>query len=146
MKTLLTVLVVSSIVATSCMREPTMVSPAPKAPGSAQPAPHDDHDTQPIGDLTIGAHTFLVKASAVEAGKEVPLDLEFPAGKALPSTVRAWIGVENGTGSMKAKLGKEGERGLHNHLMAPKPIPEGSKIWIEIEDGTNVQRGSIAWK
>jgi len=124
--------------------------PAPEKPGTPatpqQPMVHDDHETHPVGDLTIGAHTFTVKATAVEAGKEVPLDLEFPAGKPLPGTVRAWIGVETGTGSMKAKLGKEGDRTLHNHLLAPKPIPEGSKIWVEIEDGTNVQRGSIAWK
>ncbi|MBL8750551.1 MAG: hypothetical protein JNK78_15435 [Planctomycetes bacterium] len=144
MKTKISVLLISSLAFVACGKQP--VSAPSGGSAAQQPMPHDDHDTQPIGDLTVGAHTFTVKAAAVEAGKEVPLDLEFAAGKPIPGTARAWIGVENGTGSMKAKLTKEGDHTLHNHLLAPKPLPEGSKIWVEIEDGTNVARGSIAWK
>lgn len=143
MKTRLSVLLLS-LAFVACSKQPASAPSGGTAP--QQPMAHDDHDTQPIGDLTVGAHTFTVKAAAVDAGKEVPIDLEFAAGKQLPGTVRAWIGVETGIGSMKAKLTKEGDRALHNHLLAPKPLPDGSRIWVEIEDGTNVARGSIAWK
>ncbi len=144
MKTPLSALLLSSLAFVACSKQPAAAPSNGTTP--QQPLAHDDHDTQPIGDLTIGAHTFTVRAAAVDAGKEVPLDLEFGAGKPMPGTVRAWIGVEAGTGSMKAKLTKEGDRTLHNHLLAPRPLPEGSRIWVEIDDGTNIARGSIAWK
>ena len=132
----------------ACSKDPKTASPTGTPPAN-QPAGHgDEHGAESVlGTVTIGAHTFEVtQLGEVEAGKEAHLDLEFPASRPMPGIVRAWIGVESGQGSMKGKLGKEGEHGMHGHLQVPKPIPAGSKIWIEIEEGTNVQRGSIAWK
>ena len=81
----------------------------------------------------------------VTAGKEAFFDVVFAAGKPVPSTVRAWIGAESGEGSVKAKLGKEGDRALHGHVEVPSPIPGGSKLWIEIEEGGKPARASLAW-
>lgn len=122
----------------------------PAGPGTTTDGMTDDHghgEAKPLGQLTVGAHTFqATQLGTVEAGKEGMFDLEFPAGKPVPGIVRAWIGIESGTGSMKAKLGKEGERGMHGHVAVPKPIPDGAKLWIEIEENGASQRGSIAWK
>jgi hypothetical protein len=123
-------------------------APKATAPGPTAPAaPMDDHGTpHPLGNLTIGGHTFeVIQEGEVQAGHEAALDLKFPAGKALPGTVRAWIGVESGQGSMKGRLTKETERIVHGHIEVPKPIPEGSKVWIEIEENGEKLRGSLAW-
>ncbi|MBL8727028.1 MAG: hypothetical protein JNM25_01265 [Planctomycetes bacterium] len=118
-------------------------TPGPGAPA----APMNDHGTpHPLGELTLGAHTFqVIQAGDVVAGKEAAIDLEFPAGKPLPGTVRAWIGLESGQGSMKGRLGKETERIVHGHIEVPKVIPDGSKVWIEIEANGTTLRGSLAW-
>ncbi|MBL8754394.1 MAG: hypothetical protein JNK15_13915 [Planctomycetes bacterium] len=116
---------------------------------TAQP-PVDDHGHGPqqsLGNLTVGAHTFeVVQAGAVQAGEEAVLYLKFPAGKPLPTTVRAWIGVASGEGSMKGKLTKDGESQLHGHCDAPAKLPEGSKVWVEIEENGAKATGSVAWK
>ncbi len=134
----------------SCGGETKTTITAGNGPTGTQPMDHADDahgEQKPLGSLTIGTHTFaVIQSGAIEAGKEGYLDLEFPSGKSLPGIVRAWVGVESGMGSMKGKLGKEGDRTLHGHVLVPKPIPEGSKIWIEIEEGSTTARGSIAWK
>lgn len=132
---------------TACGADP--VKTPSTSGGTGTTTPHDDEhgERKPLGNLTIGAHTFaVIQSGTIEAGQQGNLDLEFPAGKPVPGTVRAWVGIESGVGSMKAKLGPEGDRGVHGHLAVPKPIPAGSMIWIEIEDGATTARGSIAWK
>ena len=123
--------------------------PAPTAaPGPSAPAaPMEAHGTpHPLGELTLGAHTFqVIQEGPVTAGKEAALDLEFPVGKPLPGTVRAWIGVESGQGSMKGRLTKETERIVHGHIEVPDPMPAGSKCWIEIEENGATVRGSVAF-
>lgn len=122
-------------------------APTPTPTAGGQTAPMDDHGTpHPLGNMTIGAHTFeVIQEGDVQAGHEAALDLKFPAGKPLPGTVRAWIGIESGQGSMKGRLTKESERIVHGHVEVPKPIPEGSKIWIEIEESGAKLRASVAW-
>lgn len=116
-------------------------------PAGGTPTMGDHGEEHPLGNLTIGAHTFeLVQDGPIEAGHEGAIDLRFPAGKTLPGTVRAWVGIESAQGSMKAKLGKEGEHALHGHVEVPKPLPAGSRIWVEIEENGQTQRGSAAWK
>jgi hypothetical protein len=132
---------------TACMREPTSTPPAGGNPPPATPTMGEHGEEHPLGTLTIGAHTFeLIQAGKIVAGDEGAIDLRFAAGKPLPGTVRAWVGVESAQGSMKAKLGKEGDRAIHGHIEVPKPLPAGSKIWIEIEENGQTQRGSAAWK
>jgi hypothetical protein len=86
-----------------------------------------------------------VQSGHVESGEEAFFDLVFPEGAERPETVRAWIGVASGVGSMKGRLGNQGEHELHGHVAVPDPIPDGSAVWFEIEEAGGVQRGSIAW-
>jgi hypothetical protein len=112
------------------------------ASGGAMP---DDHGVErSLGNLTVAGHTFEVIVGELKA--DLPVDLVWPAGKQRAEIARAWVGVESGKGSMKARLNKEGKSVLHNHVDVPKPIPEGSKLWIEIEDGDQKGAGSIAWQ
>lgn len=97
---------------------------------------HDDHGaTVELGTGTIGA--FQVKASRdgeVAEGGEAAVDLWVtPAAPARVGAVRAWIGLEDAKGSIKAKLDLEKDN-YHGHVEVPKPIPAGSKLWVEIED------------
>lgn len=140
----------------ACENKPSTPPPAANSGASApKPAPaakHDDHDghdhaagdkhddhgpTTELGSVAIGP--FSVKASrdgGVTAGGEVPVDLWITpgaGGSAKVSAVRAWIGAQDGKGSLKAKMDLEKDN-YHSHVEAPKPMPAGSKLWIEIED------------
>lgn len=133
----------------ACGKSGTEVVTPPKA---GAPAPADDHGhgtPHDLGSMTIGAHTFeLVQFGKVEAGQEVAVELTFAKDKALPGTLRAWIGIESGEGSMKAKVGKDADHpnALHGHVDVPAKIPAGSKLWLEIEENGKTERGSIAWQ
>lgn len=120
------------------------------APGGGKqpPAASEGHGAPTeLGSLTIGAHTFrVIQLGAITAGKEGAIELAFPADKPVPSTVRLWVGIESGEGSVKQPCGKEGEHGLHGHVEVPKTFPAGSKLWIEIEANGQALRGSIAWQ
>jgi hypothetical protein len=148
MKTLPLLLTLSLLAA--CTKEASTTPAGGNAPAKtpADAPKMGDHGAEhPLGSLTIGAHTFeLIQAGAITAGKEGAIDMVFPAGKPRPGTVRAWVGVESGEGSMKSKLDKEGDRAVHGHFEVPSPIPAGSKIWIEIEENGQSLRGSAAWK
>jgi hypothetical protein len=108
----------------------------------------DGHgEAKPLGNLTIGKHTFeVIQKGNVEAGHEAAFDLKFPPGQTPLGTVRAWIGVESGEGSMKGKLTKEDATTVHGHVDVPKVIPAGSKVWIEIEEDGVTKKGSLASK
>lgn len=147
MKNRLPTALLAVLVLAACGKsDPT--GPTPATPPQANAGHHDDHgETTPLGDLTIGSTSFAVRRGAtIEAGTEALVFADFAAGKPVPGTMRVWIGVESGVGSMKAKMSKEGERTMHAHVQVPKPMPEGSKIWIEAEEGTKVERASISWQ
>jgi len=97
-----------------------------------------------LGEVKVGTYTVKVTAGAIEPGKEAEIDLTFADGVALPGTVRGWIGIESGVGSMKTKFGEEGATGMHAHVEVPKPLPAGSMLWVEIEAAAGTSRGSIA--
>ena len=124
-RSLVCAMLTSALLFAACTKETVTSTPNAPAGGAA----HTDgaHGAeQQLGSLTIGAHTFdVVQAGAVAAGKEAYFDLVFPAGKPVPSTVRAWLGVESGEGSMKSKLGKEGDRALHGHVEADHAVLVG---------------------
>lgn len=100
-----------------------------------------------LGSIQLGGATVAVsQEGAVEAGKEVGVDLEFAKDAALPGAVRAWVGLESAAGSTRAKLAKEGDHVLHGHMEVPKPLPAGSKLWFEAEGAAGVTKASIAFK
>ena len=131
----------------SCTKHEDPKTPPANATGAA---PMDDHGhgpAKPLGAMTIGAHTFdVVQEGDVKAGEDLPVDLKFAAGKPLPANVRAWIGVQSGEGSRKAKLTKENDTTLHQHVDVPSPLPAGSALWIEIEENGKTEAKSVATK
>ncbi len=86
---------------------------------------------------TQSAGGMSVKASydgEMAPGGDIPIDVWVDGGLGGASSVRFWIGAEDGKGSVKAKA--EDEDGhWHTHAEAPSPMPEGSKLWVEIEKG-----------
>lgn len=111
---------------------------------------HDDHghgEEQELGSVTIGGFTVkVVQQGKVEAGKEAAFEFDVSGGEGKPAAVRAWIGAQDGAGSVKAKADLE-EHGFHGHVEAPAPLPADAKLWIEIEDSKGVKStGSIALK
>lgn len=109
---------------------------------------HAHGKAQSLGNLTIGAHTFeVVQSGEVKAGAEAVIDLKFAAGKPLPPIARVWVGIESAEGSIKDRIGKNGEGdGFHGHVVAPDKVPEGSKFWIEFEENGTKSHASVAWK
>lgn len=120
-------------------------------PGGHDDHDHDDHDhdlgpepghgghgkRHELGQADIGG--FKVTAASlgeIEAGHEGVLDVAVSGGS--PSSVRAWIGVESGQGSLKAKLEKEGDN-YHGHVEVPKKLPPNAAVWIEIENADGEQ-------
>jgi hypothetical protein len=99
---------------------------------------HSHGPTTELGEQVAGALT--VKASRdgdVTPGGELPVDIWVTGGSARVNSVRFWVGIESGRGSVKAKAALETDN-WHNHAEVPSPLPEGSKLWVAIElgDGT----------
>jgi len=103
---------------------------------------HDGHEHAGEGDVHHGERHDLGKVEVagltlsvavlgdVEAGHEAVLDIEVTGGTC--TTLRAWIGVESGKGSMKSRI--EGEAGdFHGHVEVPATLPAGSAIWLDVE-------------
>lgn len=124
--------------------------------GHAHDAGHDhDHDhgdghhhggaMLALGEVSVGAFTVTAsrEEEPVEAGGEAGVDVTVVAAQAAAkvAAVRLWIGLEDASGSIKARAEAHGEGGWHTHVEAPSPLPEGSRLWVEIEDeagGTSV--------
>ena len=122
--------------------------------GHGKEAGHsDDHGTAGHGALVDlgttqldGIAVGVAQEGTIESGKEVGVALAFPKGKPVSGTVRAWVGVESAAGSVKVKLGKEGDSTMHNHLEVPNPLPEGSRFWFEFEGATGTSKSSIPFR
>jgi hypothetical protein len=115
----------------------------PPAPAAGE-AGHAHTERTPLGEVKLGEHAVQVfRLSAIEPGKESDFDLDFAAGKPLPGTVRGWIGIESGVGSMKVRFAKETATRMHGHPEVPKPLPDGSRLWLEVETPAGAQRASL---
>lgn len=108
---------------------------------------HVRTERQALGEIRVGEHTIGVfQVAKITPGKEGDFDLDFPAGVALPSAVRGWIGVESGQGALKVRFEKETASRMHGHPEVPSPLPDGSALWIEIEGQTGVAKASVAFR
>ena len=117
----------------------------PASPAGAHA--HEHGERIELGTIKVGEHTISVfQLAKIEAGKEADFDLDFPAGKPLPGTVRGWIGLESGVGSLKVKFEKETDSRMHGHPEGPNPIPAGSMLWIEIEGAGGTSKASLAYR
>jgi hypothetical protein len=128
-------------------------APAPAASGkdhdhdhaaSGKPDHHEEGAAADLGTVTIAG--FSVKASqdgTVEAGKEAHFDLQVTGGSGTVSTVRVWIGAEDGKGSRKAR-GEGDPKDMHLHVDAPSPLDPAARLWIELElEGGTKAVGSL---
>jgi len=114
----------------------------PAKPGGAHEAHGAEHA---LGEVTLGGTKVqIVLLGDVEAGKEADFDVRFAAGTKRPETLRAWIGVESGQGSMKTKFVNEGDATMHGHIEVPKPVPADSKAWFEVESAGGTSKASVA--
>jgi hypothetical protein len=90
-------------------------------------------DPNSLGTQTIGAYTVEVVAyGGIEAGHEGDIDVDVDGGT--PKTVRAWVGQEDGVGSVKALAEEEEPGHYHVHVDVGNEIPEGAKFWLELEE------------
>ena len=150
MKTKFLSLLAASFLFAACGKDEHVHTPGD---GHSKEAGHvDDHGggghgaMVSLGSIQLGGVAVEVEQEgAVEAGKEVGVEISFAKDKPLVETVRAWVGVESAAGSMKGKLMKEGDTALHGHLEVPKPLPEGSRIWFEV-DGASAGKASIGFR
>ena len=106
---------------------------------------HEAHGTRvELGKADVGGFSVTVAVlGEIKAGAEGVLDIKVE-GDTDPSVLRAWVGVESGEGSLKAKLGKEGDD-YHGHVEVPATMPEGSAVWVEIEDAEG-KKSSASFK
>ncbi|MEZ6037502.1 MAG: hypothetical protein R3F29_08480 [Planctomycetota bacterium] len=113
--------------------------------GTGKTAGGDEHGARhERGKLTLAGFEFTaVVLGELAPGKEAVAQAEF-AGDALPKTVRTWIGVESGEGSVKERLSKDGARTMHTHFAAPTVFSEDFKLWFEVEHDGKTERGSVA--
>ncbi len=95
-----------------------------------------------LGEQEVGEFAVNVTRDegTIVAGKDAPIDVRVSAkGKVKVGSVRFWIGLQDGKGSVKAKGEiedpKEPNR-WHAHAEIPNPIPAGSKLWVEIAPET----------
>ncbi|HZW10123.1 MAG TPA: hypothetical protein VFF69_09495 [Phycisphaerales bacterium] len=94
---------------------------------------HDAAGKRDLGSATVGAYTVrAAHYGAITPGEESDVDISVAGGEGAPAAVRAWIGLEDGSGSMKAKAEPEGAN-FHAHVEAPDPLPQDARLWVEIE-------------
>ena len=116
---------------------------------------HDDHDHEGHGhehtgdphDLgtqkVAGYDVKVVQRGDLEMSKEATFEVKVPAGPKQPSetmTVRAWVGTQDGKGSVKVKAPyQDDHHDFDAHIMMPKELPTDAKVWVEFEDGAGAK-------
>lgn len=142
----LTTLLLTAALAASCGSETTGPADSGNNDSGGYESGGDDHgEGHELGDLTVGPFEMTVtQFGGIEAGAEGAFDVQFPKGSTRPDVARAWIGIESGVGSRKARLMKEPGNKLHGHVEVPDPIPADSKLWIEIDQDSGAVKGGIS--
>jgi hypothetical protein len=135
--------------ATQDVQSPTATStnnPDSSNPPNADPT-NDHGERQQLDDAEVfGRSIKVVQLGDVEAGHEAAFELQFESGKVRITTVRGWIGIESGIGSMKSLFMLENKQDLHGHVDAPKIIPKDSKLWLEFELDGKRETAAITYK
>ncbi|MCH2137203.1 MAG: hypothetical protein MK101_11605 [Phycisphaerales bacterium] len=74
-------------------------------------------------------------AGSLTPGSDVHVEGDLVSGPR-PASLRLWVGVEDGVGSMKARAHLHGSH-FHVHVLVPDEVPAGSALWFEAmgEDG-----------
>lgn len=123
-------------------------APSPLPSPGAQPAPageagggdahgDDEHlhagEKHDLGTQAIGEHRVrVVQIGDVAAGSPATFEIYFESEPASLRAVRAWVGDEAATGSVKVRTVRRGE--FHDaDLQVPQAMPEGARFWVEVE-------------
>ena len=137
-----------------CKEEPAAgPTPGPGTQPATQPAvkvgAQGDHHTgtkHELGSQMIGGYNIAAaRFGDLKPGAESVVELTVTGGTGKPKAVRAWIGVETGEGSAKAKGEVEGDD-YDCHVEVPSPLPAGSKLWVEVENDAGKPKGSFELK
>jgi hypothetical protein len=107
--------------------------------GDEHAGPRTDLGTAKIGGFDVQ----VTRLGEIKPGEESIFIIKPTGGTGQPKSVRAWIGVETGQGSIKTKAEEEKEGEWHAHHQVSKPIPAKSKLWVELETGTTKARGFV---
>ncbi|NRA38213.1 MAG: hypothetical protein HRU15_08745 [Planctomycetes bacterium] len=113
---------------------------------AAHPPAQDDghnHGTEHhLGTLQIAADSFKVtQFGDIAAGGEAVFAIQVVTSSV--KEIRAWIGSENGRGSVKALLAID-KNLFHGHIEVPKTLTTESKLWIEFTNSADSKvSGSI---
>lgn len=107
--------------------------------GHAEEGDADEHahagETHELGSVTAAGTTLSVTITGdVEPGAELHVELE-PSGGPAPGSIRLWVGLESGVGSLKAKANHHGEH-LDGHVEVPEKLPSNARLWIQVESST----------
>ena len=107
---------------------------------------HDEGPEHKLGTLQIGDHPFtVIQHGSITGQAEAVLTIKYD--KAGAPELRAWIGNEDGRGSVKALLEYNQEaKHYHGHLEVPGALPESAKIWLSIKNGDHETKGHIPFK
>lgn len=109
------------------------------AEGHAEDGEADEHEhageTHELGSVAAAGATLGVTITGeVEPGAELHVELELSSGPA-PGTIRLWVGLESGVGSLKAKADRHGEH-FDGHVEVPEELAANAKLWIQVEPST----------
>ncbi|MBB6428842.1 hypothetical protein [Algisphaera agarilytica] len=99
----------------------------------------DEHDADHgLGQIEIAGLVLEVSVGG-EPGPNVTLHLDIEVkGEPTPEAIRAWIGDESATGSVKSKaFGSGGD--YHADVTCPADFDEGGILWIECENSEGVR-------
>lgn len=157
-----TVLALTAAVATGAaviLTSPLPAHGASQTPPATTPAPSHGHEHKPgeghkedehkgpkteLGTKKISGYDVKVtQQGEVKPGEEAVFIVKVSGGTGEPKAVRAWVGVEAGTGSIKTKAEEEKEGEWHAHHTVSKPIPKAAKLWLEVETAAGKKRESF---
>jgi hypothetical protein len=131
-----------AMLATACGSKPADPSPTPTPKASGSGAGHGhSHAGEEHALVDWTGDGWTVKATQVgdiEPKHEMVFELMVSGGEA--KAVRAWVGTEDGKGSVPVKAAKEGD-GWDVHLEGMAEVKDDAKLWVEIEsaDGKKVK-------
>ena len=102
-----------------------------------------------LGTKEVDGHKVTaVQINKIEKG-EGTIEVKLGDSKKGTIVVRTWIGVEDGSGSVKAKAEYNADPAHDDydaHAEAPAKLPEGAAWWVELEGGDKKSRLSFPIK
>jgi len=137
----------SLLMLTACTAEQPDTNTGTAAPKAAQEKPHGKpHPLAKIRLKTFDRIIKITRLGEIEAGKEGAIEVAFNTSEERISTMRTWIGIESGVGSIKGKGHIEGDHKMHAHIEVPDPIPPKSKLWLTFEADDKTETISLPYQ